>query len=47
VAVDISFTEISKKLKGFRFPDFDMVVGIARGGIVPATLIAHQLGKDL
>lgn len=47
MAVDISFSEISKGLKDFRFPGFDVVVGIARGGIVPATLIAHQLGKDL
>lgn len=44
--VDIRFDEISRKLKEFNFPSFDMVVGIARGGVVPAMLIAHQFGCE-
>ena len=45
--VDISFASISKKMKGFHWPSFDVVVGVARGGIVPASLIAHQHQCDL
>jgi uncharacterized protein len=44
--VDIHFNEISEKLKTFDFPPFDIVVGIARGGVVPAMLIAHQFGSE-
>ncbi len=28
-------------------PRFDIVIGIGRGGIVPASMIAHQLSRDL
>ncbi len=45
--VDISFASISKKIKDYQWPSFDVVVGIARGGIVPASLIAHQHHCDL
>ncbi len=45
--IDIAFTEISKKLKEFNFPEFDLVVGIARGGLFPAMLVAHQFGCHL
>jgi hypoxanthine phosphoribosyltransferase len=41
--VSISFVRISKALSEFPFPPTDFVVGIGRGGIVPASLIAHQL----
>ena len=43
--LELSFSSISQRLKSFVFPDFDVVVGIARGGVVPASLIAHQHGK--
>lgn len=45
--VDISFREISRKLKEFDFPRFDLVVGIARGGLAPSMLIAHQFDCEL
>ncbi len=34
-------------MKEMKLPAFDTVVGIARGGIVPASMIAHQLNCDL
>jgi uncharacterized protein len=44
--VNIGFDDISKKLRDFNFPAFDVVVGVARGGTVPAMLIAHQFGCE-
>lgn len=41
--IDLSFLDISNRLRKFNFPPTDRVVGIAQGGIVPASLIAHQL----
>lgn len=41
--VPLSFSAISDALHGFAFPETDLVIGIARGGLVPASLIAHQL----
>lgn len=46
--VDLSFTEIAEKIQKFPLPDnFDIVVGIASGGIVPASLLAFRLKLDL
>ncbi len=45
--VDLSFSEISERLRNIELPPVDLVVGISRGGIVPASLIAHQLGLDM
>lgn len=45
--VSLPFTKISKAMSGFSFPPADIVVGIGRGGIVPASLVAHQLGLPL
>lgn len=45
--LDLEFTRISSALKNFSLPAVDCVVGIAEGGIVPAALIAHQLGLPL
>ena len=44
---DLSFKEISKRINDFDLPYFELVVGIAEGGIVPASLIAQKLGVDL
>jgi uncharacterized protein len=44
---DLQFNEISKKLRNYPFPPFDIVVGITRGGLVPAMLIAHQFDCQL
>lgn len=41
--IDLLFDDISNELRKFTFPEVDLVVGIAKGGVVPASLIAHQL----
>src|SRR5690606_26983449 len=41
--VSLSFASISAALHQFSFPETDLVIGIGRGGIVPASLVAHQL----
>jgi uncharacterized protein len=45
--ISLDFTTISRALKTFPFPEVDHVVGIATGGIVPASLIAHQINRAL
>ena len=44
---DLSFNEISKRINKLVLTNFDLVVGIADGGTVPASLIAYELGVDL
>ena len=39
--------EIAERIRGTRFPDVDLVVGIASGGVVPASLVAFHLNKPL
>lgn len=41
--VSLSFPDISRKLKRLSLPKVDAVVGIATGGTVPASLVAHEL----
>ena len=44
----LDFTDISARLRAWTFPEkIDGVVGIARGGVVPAALVAHRLGVGL
>ena len=45
--VALSFQEISRAIRRLTAPPFDLVVGIGRGGIVPASLIAYHLQSDL
>lgn len=45
--VQLSFVEISQRLKQLDLPEMDWVIGIGSGGIVPASLLAHQLSKPL
>src|SRR5690606_32561590 len=45
--LELSFSEISNAIKKYDFPKVDLVIGIGRGGIVPAALIAHQLSVEL
>ena len=45
--VSLSFSEISDRMRTAALPEVDVVVGIARGGIVPATMLAHQLACPL
>ena len=43
----IDFKTVTQKLHDLNLPAFDLVVGIARGGVVPATLLASKLNCDL
>ncbi|MCB0602061.1 MAG: hypothetical protein KDC28_12570 [Saprospiraceae bacterium] len=46
--VTLDFPSISQRMKMLAFPeDIDLVIGIGSGGVVPAAMVAHQLGKDL
>ena len=45
--VDLKFADISRKLRSIEFPKVDYVIGIGTGGVVPASMVAHQLGCDL
>ena len=45
--VELDFQEISRRLKELTLPPVDHVVGIATGGIVPASLLAFHLGAPL
>lgn len=45
--VKLPFTEITRRLRALPLPEVDCVVGIARGGIVPASLLAFHLQVPL
>lgn len=45
--VTIPLLEISRRIKGLALPKVDVVVGIATGGIAPASIIAHQFDRPL
>lgn len=45
--VSLGFTEIVRRLRACSLPDVDCVVGIASGGVVPASLAAYQLERPL
>lgn len=45
--VPLSFVEITERLKNISFPEVDLVIGIGSGGIVPASLVAFHLNKEL
>lgn len=47
VKVRLEFHTISARMRELKLPEVDVVVGIARGGIVPASMVAHQLGVPL
>jgi uncharacterized protein len=44
---DLSFGDIKKRLDRLNLPDFDFIIGIASGGVVPASLIAYKTGIQL
>ncbi|MGK9368764.1 phosphoribosyltransferase [Melioribacter sp. Ez-97] len=44
---NLGFAEISERIRLFELPDYDIVVGIREGGIVPASLIAYKLNAEL
>jgi uncharacterized protein len=43
--LDLDFETISTALWKIPLPNVDCIVGIATGGIVPASLLAHQLRR--
>lgn len=43
----ISFNEIIKKIEKIDLPDCDLIIGIGRGGTIPASILSHILNKDL
>lgn len=45
--VDLDFVTIAERLKQTLLPQVDWVVGIATGGVVPASLVAYQLELPL
>jgi len=47
MAVAISIPQIAKKLKSLDLSSYDLVVGIASGGIVPASLVAYEAEVEL
>ena len=45
--IDLAFPDISQAIQRLALPDFDLVVGVGRGGVVPASLLAYKLGCNL
>ena len=45
--VDLSFQTVTQAIQRLELPDFDLVVGVGRGGVVPASLLAYKLGCNL
>jgi len=45
--VELDFLDLTSRLRAMAFPEVDHVVGIASGGVVPASLVAFHLGKPL
>jgi hypoxanthine phosphoribosyltransferase len=43
----LGFTEIAQRIREMGFPEVDLVLGIATGGTVPASLAAFYLNKPL
>jgi hypoxanthine phosphoribosyltransferase len=43
----LEFEEVAAAIWGLALPRADFIVGIARGGIVPASLLAYRLGCGL
>lgn len=47
MAVTLTFSDIAQAIRGAELPECDLVVGIGRGGIVPACLVAYELRRPL
>jgi hypoxanthine phosphoribosyltransferase len=45
--VTLTMIDIVSRLKSIDLPQVDMIVGIASGGIVPASLLAYKLQKPM
>jgi len=46
-SVNLTMTEIVSRLHKIDLPQVDLIVGIASGGIVPASLLAYKLQKPM
>lgn len=44
---ELSFLAISNRIREIEYPEIDIVVGIATGGVVPASLLAFHLQVPL
>jgi hypoxanthine phosphoribosyltransferase len=44
---NLTFQEISRRIRKIPFPTIDLVIGIATGGTVPASLVAFHLNVPL
>ena len=44
---NLTFGQIRERLNSFDLPQVDLVIGIAEGGLVPASLVAFKLGVEL
>ncbi len=44
---ELRFSEISERIKSYELPEYDIVIGIREGGIVPASIIAYKLNAEL
>ena len=47
MAVTLTFSDIAQAIRNAKLPTCDLVVGIGRGGIVPACLVAYELQQPL
>lgn len=45
--VALEFPDIARRLQTLTLPEVDLVVGIATGGMVPASLVAYELACSL
>ncbi len=45
--VQLSFKQISERLKTITFPEIDVVIGIGSGGVPAATMVAYHLSAEL
>ena len=45
--IALSFPDITRRLKALTLPEVDLVVGVATGGTVPASLVAYELARPL
>lgn len=45
--IALSFSNIAARIRAIDFPQVDLVVGIGRGGVVPASLVAFHLEAPL
>ena len=43
----LSFENLLKKIKEIKFDEFDLVVAIGKGGIMPASMIRNILDIDM